>query len=190
MKHWKRILSALLIGAMALTLFAGCDKKVKVEDELFKQVSDFYQTKGQTVEKSPDNSDAEKLMAYIEANYTPPTSSFSSASPFNSYMTRLRSNVVLPTVYGIGPTDYVYYTVGWSPAIPNPQSEYYKSSSGIVAKIMNDIFISASTRKITFNNTASGVKKGNTEYFSYAQGEVDGITYYLVVLRCPAVTTT
>lgn len=57
MKHWKRILSALLIGAMALTLFAGCDKKVKVEDELFKQVSDFYQTTGQTVEKSPDNSD-------------------------------------------------------------------------------------------------------------------------------------
>lgn len=190
MKHWKRILSALLIGAMALTLFAGCDKKVKVEDELFKQISDYYQTLGRTVEKSPDNSDAEKLMAYVQANYAPPTSSFSSASPFNSYMTSLRSNVVLPTVYGIGPTDYVYYTVGWSPAIPNPQSEYYKSSSGIVAKIMNDIFISASTRKITFNNTASGVKKGNTEYFSYAQGEVDGITYYLVVLRCPAVTTT
>ena len=82
MKHWKRILSALLIGAMALTLFAGCDKKVKVEDELFKQVSDFYQTTGQTVEKSPDNSDAEKLMAYIETNYAPPTSSFSSASLF------------------------------------------------------------------------------------------------------------
>ena len=190
MKHWKRILSALLIGAMALTLFAGCDKKVKVEDELFKQVSDFYQTTGQTVEKSPDNSDAEKLMAYIETNYAPPTSPFSSASPFNSYMTSLRATTVLPAVYGIGPTDYVYYTVGWSPAIPDPKSEYYKSSSGIVAKIMNDIFISASPRKITFKNTASGVKKGNTEYFSYAQGEVDGITYYLVVLRCPAVTTT
>ena len=114
MKHWKRILSALLIGAMALTLFAGCDKKVKVEDELFKQVSDFYQTTGQTVEKSPDNSDAEKLMAYIETNYAPPTSSFSSASPFNSYMTSLRATTVLPAVYGIGPTDYVYYTVGWS----------------------------------------------------------------------------
>lgn len=190
MKHWKHILSALLIGAMALTLFAGCDKKVKVEDELFKQVSDFYQTKGQTVEKSPDNSDAEKLMAYIEANYTPPTSSFSSASPFNSYMTRLRSDVVLPAVYGIGSTDYVYYTVGWSPAVPDPKSEYYKSSSGIVAQIMHDIFISVSNKRVVFSSTAPGVKKGNTEYFSYAQGEVDGITYYLVVLRCPAVTTT
>ncbi len=53
MKHWKRILSALLIGAMALTLFAGCDKKIKVEDELFKQFSDYYQTLGRTLEQDP-----------------------------------------------------------------------------------------------------------------------------------------
>lgn len=49
MKHWKRILSALLIGAMALTLFAGCDKKVKVEDELINQMADYCSTIGLTV---------------------------------------------------------------------------------------------------------------------------------------------
>ena len=70
MKHWKRILSALLISAFALTLFAGCDKKVKVEDELLDQMADYCSTIGLKVEKEKDNSIAETAFHFLSSRCT------------------------------------------------------------------------------------------------------------------------
>ena len=70
MKHWKRILSALLISAFALTLFTGCDKKVKLEDELFNQMADYGETIGLKVEKEKDNSIAETAFHFLSSRCT------------------------------------------------------------------------------------------------------------------------
>ena len=187
MKHWKRILSALLIGAMALTLFARCDKKVKLEDELFNQIFDFYQTLGRTVERSPDNSDAEKILTYVQKNYAT-----SGSTSLNNYMGKLKSasKTVLPAVYDVSSTDYVRYTIAWCDVIPNPKSEYFKSATGMAANIMHDAFLSVSPQKVMLENTTSGVVWEKTEHFSVTQGEIDGYPYYIIVLRRSGSVTT
>ena len=188
MKHWKRILSALLIGAMAITLFAGCDKKVKLEDELFNQISDFYQTRGRTVEKSPDNSDAEKILTYVQNNYA--TSGSKSLLSYMQFKLKPASRTVLPTVYGVTSTDYVRYTIAWCDIIPNPKSEYFKSATGMAANIMHDAFLASSPQNVMLENTTTGVVWEKTEYLSVTQGEIDGYPYYIIVLRRSGSVTT
>lgn len=184
MKHWKRILSALLIGAMALTLFAGCDKKVKVEDELFKQFSDYYQTLGRTLEQDPTNANAQKLLAYLQENCT--STSLSSYLNTGANRTAIKTNV-FPVPSGMR----AEYLVGWADVVPKPTSEYYKDPTQFAHEILTRICFDPMPQNIRFSNGSTSDPLDKTASYSFAQGEIYGYQYYLVVIyRGPAVTTT
>ena len=158
MKHWKRILSALLISAFALTLFTGCDKKVKLEDELFNQMADYGETIGLKVEKEKDKNFFGKTKNW---KWTPTENG-------KEFLALLPDQ------------ETSRYRISWTLLPSDPKSQYYKDPQVIAAAVMQDAFIEGTNSYETFN---SSLTFEDTIHVSIAQGKIGGYTYCLVIQR-------
>ena len=184
MKHWKRILSALLIGAMALTLFAGCDKKVKLEDELINQMADYCSTIGLKVEKEKDNHLAESALQYISANCTGALNiDFfrKKDETWTGWGTKwVDSDEKIALLALLPDAATSYYRISWTMVPSDPKSQYYKDPQVIAAAIMKDAF----TEGTCSCQVAEGsLPLEDTIHISVAQGQIGGYNYYLVIQR-------
>ena len=183
MKHWKRILSALLIGAMALTLFAGCDKKVKVEDELINQMADYCSTIGLKVEKEKDNSIAETAFHFLSSRCT--------GKLDKNFFGKTKNWKWTPTENGkeflalLPDQETSWYRISWTLLPSDPKSKYYKDPQVIAAAIMKDAFIEGTCSYETAN---SSLTFEDTIHVSMAQGQIGGYNYYLVIQRSASVS--
>ena len=184
MKHWKRILSALLIGAMALTLFAGCDKKVKVEDELLDQMADYCSTIGLEVEKEKDNSIAETALQYISSHWSKPmTTDFfiKKYKPAGSKFYVTTDSDEKKELFALLPAaDTSWYRISWTKVPSDPKSKYYKDPQVIAAAIMKDAFTEGTC---SYEASDSSLTFEDTVHISMAQGQIGGYSYYLVIQR-------
>lgn len=189
MKHWKRILSALLIGAMALTLFAGCDKKVKVEDELINQMADYYSTVGLKAEKEKDNSIAETALQYISSHWSKPMSTDFFLKKYkpagkNFYVTtESDEKKALFALLPDSPTSW--YRISWTKIPSDPKSQYYKDPQVIAAAIMKDAFTEGTC---SYEESKGSLTFEDTVHISTAQGQIGGYNYYLVIQRSASVS--
>lgn len=178
MKHWKRILSALLIGAFALTLFTGCDKKVKLEDELFNQMADYGETIGLKVEKEKDNSIAETAFHFLSSRCT--------GKLDKNFFGKTKNWKWTPTENGkeflalLPDQKTSRYRISWTLLPSDPKSQYYKDPQVIAAAVMQDAFIEGTNSYETFN---SSLTFEDTIHVSIAQGKIGGYTYCLVIQR-------
>lgn len=184
MKHWKRILSALLISAFALTLFTGCDKKVKLEDELFNQMADYGETIGYTVEKEKDNHIAESALQYISANWSQPMSAnffIKKYKPEGSKFYVTTESDEKKALFALLPDSSTsWYRISWTKIPSDPKSQYYKDPKVIAAAVMQDAFIEGTNSYEAFN---SSLTFEDTIHVSIAQGKIGGYTYCLVIQR-------
>lgn len=188
MKHWKRILSALFISAFALTLFTGCDKKVKLEDELFNQMADYGETIGLKVEKEKDNHIAESALQYISANCT---GEFSASffrkkdETWTGWGTHWVDSDEKIALFALLPNSSTsWYRISWTKIPSDPKSQYYKDPQVIAAAVMQDAFIEGTNSYEAFN---SSLTFEDTIHVSIAQGKIGGYTYCLVIQRSSSV---
>lgn len=143
MKHWKRILSALLISAFALTLFTGCDKKVKLEDELFNQMADYGETIGLKVEKEKDNSIAETAFHFLSSRCT--------GKLDKNFFGKTKNWKWTPTENGkeflalLPDQETSRYRISWTLLPSDPKSQYYKDPQVIAAAVMRTLLLRAQT---------------------------------------------
>lgn len=185
MKHWKRILSALLIGAMALTLFAGCDKKVKVEDELLNQMIDYYAMNGstETIVKEKDNSIAETAFHFLSSRCTGKLEKNFFGKTKNWKWTLTENGKEFLALLPDQETSW--YRISWTLLPSDPKSKYYKDPQVIAAAIMKDAFIEGTCSYETAN---SSLTFEDTIHVSMAQGQIGGYNYYLVIQRSASVS--
>ena len=189
MKHWKRILSALLIGAMALTLFAGCDKKVKLEDELINQMADYYAMHGftQTIVKEKDNSIAETAFHFISTNCTGElkTEFFYNRSGWNWVLND--NGTAFLNLLPDSATSW--YRISWTLLPSDPKSVYYKDSAYAASCVLADACGGGvNSGKHSIEPSDGSLTFENTIHVSTAQGQIGGYNYYLVIQRSASVS--
>lgn len=185
MKHWKRILSALLIGAMALTLFAGCDKKVKVEDELFDQIVDYYAMNGftKTIVREKDNSIAETALHFLSSRCTGKLNTKFFGKTVNWKWTPTEDGKEFLALLPDQETSW--YRISWTMIPSDPKSQYYKDPQVIAAAIMKDAFTEGTC---SYEESKGSLTFEDTIHVSVAQGQIGGYNYYLVIQRSASVS--
>lgn len=184
MKHWKRILSALLIGAMALTLFAGCDKKVKVEDELLNQMIDYYAMNGstETIVKEKDNSIAETAFHFLSSRCTGKLEKNFFGKTKNWKWTLTENGKEFLALLPDQETSW--YRTSWTLLPSDPKSVYYKDSAYVASCVLADACGGGiNDGKNSIENYDSSLTFENTIHVSMAQGQIGGYNYYLVIQR-------
>ncbi len=134
--------------------------------------------------RTPTNANAQKLLAYLQENCT----STSLSSYFNNSTNR---NAIKTNVFPVPSGMRAEYLVGWADVVPEPTSEYYKDPAQVAHEILTRICFDPMPQNTKFSNGSTHDPLDKTASYSFAQGEIYGYQYYLVVIyRGPAVTTT
>lgn len=189
MKHWKRILSALLIGAMALTLFAGCDKKVKVEDELFDQIVDYYAMNGftKTIVREKDNSIAETALHFLSSRCTGKLNTKFFGKTVNWKWTPTEDGKEFLALLPDQETSW--YRISWTMIPSDPKSKYYKDSAYVASRVLEDACGGGTSNgKNSIEPSNGSLTFEDTIHISMAQGQIGGYNYYLVIQRSASVS--
>lgn len=189
MKHWKRILSALLIGAMALTLFAGCDKKVKLEDELINQMADYYAMHGftQTIVREKDNSIAETAFDFLSSHCTGALDRNFFGKSVNWKWTPSENGKEFLALLPDQKTSW--YRISWTLLPSDPKSAYYKDSAYVASYVLADACGGGvNSGKNSLEPSDGSLTFENTIHVSMAQGQIGGYNYCLVIQRSASVS--